>query len=63
MLKGPSTNLAFLTHVLGSDGEADLDSTEEGRRRATEIGLRKYKGDRLCHVTEHGPVKPNSNRS
>lgn len=52
MLKGPSTNLAFLTHVLGSDGEAESDSTEEGRRRAAEIGLRKYKGERRCHVMQ-----------
>lgn len=45
MLKGPTTNLAFLTQVLGSDGEGERDTTEEGRRRAAEIGLRKYRGE------------------
>lgn len=50
MLKGPTTNLAFLTQVLGSDGEARRDLTEEGRLRAAEIGLRKYRGDPQQHV-------------
>lgn len=46
MLKGPTTNLAFLTQVLGSsDGEREGESAEEGRRRAAEIGLRKYRGE------------------
>eukprot|EP00903_Cladosiphon_okamuranus_P006791 g6619.t1 len=44
MLKGPSNNLAFLTQVLGADGEGERDDmTKEGRRRAAQIGLRKYR--------------------
>lgn len=45
MLKGPTTNLAFLTGVLDSDGEGDRDLTQEGRRRAAENGVRKYRGE------------------
>lgn len=45
MLKGPTTNLAFLTGVLDSDGDGDRDLTQEGRRRAAENGLRKYRGE------------------
>lgn len=45
MLKGPTTNLAFLTGVLGSEGDGERDFTEEGRRRAAENGVRKYRGE------------------
>ena len=51
MLKGPATNLAFLTGVLNSDGDGDRDFTPEGRRRAVENGVRKYRGESTRLVT------------
>lgn len=45
MIKGATTNLAFLTDILGCRDDEYRDSTQERRRRAIENSLRKYKGD------------------
>lgn len=45
MLKGANKDLAFLTDFLGERGERERDLTDAERRRATELGLRKYRGE------------------
>lgn len=46
MIKGATTNLAFLTDILGCGSDEYEDLTQEGRRRATENNLRKFKGNK-----------------